>query len=77
MSGHPEFHVLTRDGDASREVEEAVRTIGTPEQAGLHRYFFVSRAHQTVVMTQSPDAPLARSLRGREGWREPGDEAVA
>jgi hypothetical protein len=68
-SGH---HVLVRSGDASAEVERALRNLGSPERAGLHRYFYVSRADQTVVMTLAPDAPLAVRLRGEAGWTEPG-----
>ena len=67
------YHVLTCDGDALREVNDALRSIGTPESAGLYRHFFVTRANQTVVMTTGPEAPLAAALRRRPGWREPTD----
>lgn len=66
------YHVLTKDGDALTEVDEAVRSLGSPEKAGLHRHFFVTRANQTVVMAHSPDAPIATFLRDRPGWKEPG-----
>jgi hypothetical protein len=66
------FHVLVRTGDASPEVESALRDLGSPARAGLHRYFYVSRANQTVVMTLAPDAPLAVRLRKVAGWSEPG-----
>lgn len=65
------YHVLTCHGDALREVEDALRSIGTPEEAGLFRHFFVTRANQTVVMATGEDAPIAKALRGRAGWREP------
>ena len=66
-----EYHVLTRDGDATMDVEAALR--GMPDgKGGLHRYFYVSRANQTVVMTMSASSPIADALRRRDGWREPG-----
>lgn len=73
-------HVLVRRGDASAEVEGVLKEIraagGTPEAAGFLRYFFVTRAEQTVVMTASRESPLAAALRGRKGWSEPGDEPL-
>jgi hypothetical protein len=70
MERLPEYHVLTREGDATGEVESVVRDLGSPESAGLHRCFFVSRARQTVVMVRGLDSPLAVRLRAM-GWSEP------
>lgn len=72
MTGSPEYHVLTKAGDATQEVEVAVRELGPPERSGLHRFFFVARANQTVVMTVDSESPLANLLRVRAGWMEPG-----
>ncbi|MQA89628.1 MAG: hypothetical protein GEU90_05270 [Gemmatimonas sp.] len=66
-----EYHVLTKSGDASAEIEEAVKALGTRENAGLHRYYYVKRANQTVVMASGVDSPIARVLRERAGWKEP------
>jgi hypothetical protein len=65
--------VLTRAGDASAEIDQLVRSLGSAEAAGLHRLFYVELARQTVVMTISRDSPLAVALRSRRGWSEPGD----
>jgi hypothetical protein len=65
--------VLIKAGDASAEIDQLVRSIGSAEAAGLHRVFFVELARQTVVMTISPESPLALALRGRRGWSEPRD----
>lgn len=73
MSASQTYHVLVCDGDCLGEVDEALKSIGSPGEAGLHRHFFVTRANQTVVMTTDADAPLARALRDRPGWREPTD----
>ena len=70
------YHVLTRDGDGTGEIEAALRTAGSPQSAGLHKYFYVARANQTVVMATSPDAAIAVALRGLPGWREPVDDDV-
>jgi hypothetical protein len=64
-------HVLIKNGDASREVDEAVRALGSPAAAGLDRHFFVTRANQTVVMAASSTAPIVRVLLGGAGWLEP------
>jgi hypothetical protein len=72
MTGPLEYHVLTKRGDAQQEVERIIATVGDSQKAGLHRYFFVSRANQTVVMTAAADTPLARALRSAGGWAEPG-----
>lgn len=67
------FHVLTARGDATEQVDSAVREIGSAEAAGLHRVFFVSRADQTVVMTRTADSELAVALRRVGGWEEPAE----
>ena len=71
------FHVLTRDGDGCAEVVEILRTLeagGTSrEAAGFAKCLYVTRAEQTVVMVRDRASPLAAELRGRPGWREPGD----
>jgi hypothetical protein len=73
-------HVLTRDGDGTADVEAALSRLAargvTREVAGLHKQMYVTRADQTVVMVSSPGAPLAEELRGRPGWREPGDRPL-
>lgn len=70
-------HVFTRRGDASAEVEGLLREFraggGTPEEAGFVRYFYVTRAEQTVVLVASREAPFAVRLRALAGWQEPGD----
>jgi hypothetical protein len=70
-------HVFTRAGDACAEVDEALRALAargvTREAAGYVKCMHVTRAEQTVVMITTRDAPLAAELRGRPGWREPGD----
>lgn len=75
MTPTPGYHVLIKQGDASAEVEAALVRLGSPADAGLHRYFFVSRADQTVVMAAAPDAPLAALLRAGRGWSEPSNVA--
>ena len=65
------YHVLTKDGDGTVEVAEVLRRIDDGK-GGLYRYFYVSRANQTVVMTENSSSPLAELLRSRGGWREPG-----
>jgi hypothetical protein len=72
MGGGGEYHVFTRIGDATAEIEALVQQIGSAEAAGLHRCYFVSRANQTVVMTTDAAAPIARHLRHHHGWIEPG-----
>ncbi|MGH7457774.1 MAG: hypothetical protein ACREKN_01660 [Longimicrobiaceae bacterium] len=71
-----EFHVLVKKGDAEAEVESALAELaagGTPPQeSGLHKVTYVTRARQTVVMVDDRDAPLTRALRERAGWDEPG-----
>ena len=74
------YHVLTRSGDGTAEVDAALARLETRgisgEAAGYHKHFFVTRADQTVLMVSEPDAPLAAELRGKPGWREPGDRPV-
>ncbi|HEX8905834.1 MAG TPA: hypothetical protein VF771_13370 [Longimicrobiaceae bacterium] len=69
-------HVLTKRGDATAEVDAALRALaarGVPREAsGLHKVLHVTRAGQTVAMVARRDCPLAAELRGR-GWSEPGD----
>lgn len=68
----PSYHVFTRRGDARAEVDGILRELGvTPERGGLHKYLFVTKADQTVVMVSGADAPLAAALRERRGWLEP------
>ena len=74
------YHVLTRDGDGCTEVDEALRHLesdGTSrEAAGFIKCLYVTRAEQTVVMVRDRACPLAAELRGRRGWREPGDTSL-
>lgn len=71
MEGSVEYHVLTRRGDALSDIEREVSRLGSREAAGLHRYFYVSRANQTVVMATHADAPIAKALRALPAWDEP------
>ncbi len=75
------YHVFTKRGDALHEVEGAVAALkarGTPrEAAGMYKGMYVTRADQTVVMTESAESPLALELRGLPGWSEPGDRPLA
>lgn len=72
----PMHHVLTRTGDARAEVDRALdalkRAHGPDVDAGFHKYVYVTKADMTVVMLHSPDGLLARALRERPGWTEPG-----
>jgi hypothetical protein len=72
MGNVSDYHILIRQGDASAEIEQLLREAGPNEPTGLRRYYYVSRANQTIVMTTDANAPIARRLREREGWREPG-----
>lgn len=71
-----EFHVLTRRGDARPEVDRALEALkkerGAEAETGFHKYMYVTKAEITVVMVESPEAPLAAALRARPGWTEPG-----
>lgn len=64
-------YIMTKLGDATAEVEAALREVGSADEAGLHRYFFVTRAGQTVVMAAGRDAPIALTLRRTGGWEQP------
>lgn len=72
----PEYHVFTRRGDSRAEVDRALaelkRAHGPEVDAGFHKYMFVTKADMTVVMVASADSLLARALRERPGWTEPG-----
>lgn len=74
------YHVFTKPGDAVREVEaalQALRARGVSKQdAGLYKCMYVTRADQTVLMTESRDTALAAEMRARGGWEEPGDRAI-
>ena len=73
----PVYHVFTKPGDVLHELEAAIAALASRgvarEAAGMYRGMYVTRADQTVVMTESRDSPLAIELRGVPGWREPGD----
>jgi hypothetical protein len=75
------YHVFVKPGDALADVEAAVAALASRgvarEQAGLYRAMYVSRADQTVAMTESSDSPLAGELRSRTGWTEPADPPQA
>jgi hypothetical protein len=70
-------HVFTKGGDACAEVDDALRALAARgvarDASGYVKCMHVTRAEQTVVMITTRDAPLAAELRGRPGWREPGD----
>lgn len=72
----PEYHVLIRPGDARPEVDRALEALkrerGADADLGFHKYMYVTRAEQTVVMVSGPDAPVAVALRTGKGWTEPG-----
>jgi hypothetical protein len=71
------FHVFIKDGDALAEVDGALRALAargvSREASGFAKYMHVVQAKQTVVMVESRESPLSAELRGRPGWREPGD----
>lgn len=71
------YHVLTKSGDATAEVDDALRALEargvSREASGFHKVLHVTRAEQTVVMVARRDSPLAAELRARRGWGEPGD----
>lgn len=70
------LHVLTHRGDARAEVDrvlaELKREHGADAPLGFGKYMFVTKADSTVVMVDGADSPLARALRARGGWAEPG-----
>lgn len=68
----PELPVFIKRGDARGEVDRLLAELGaTPAEAGFHKYLFVTKADQTVVMVASRSSPIAGALRGRAGWVEP------
>jgi hypothetical protein len=74
------YHVFIKAGDSVREVEAALaalkgRGVGR-DGAGLYKCMYVTRANQTVLMTETPHTPLAAEMRGRPGWMEPGDRPL-
>lgn len=76
----PQHHVHIKRGDATPEVEAALARLQarglSREAAGFHKVLFVTRADQTVLMTEGRDSALSAELRGKPGWVEPGDEAL-
>jgi hypothetical protein len=68
------YHIFVKAGDATAEVEGVLRQLGagTAVSKGLHKLLYVTRADQTVVFLHDAGAEVARALRGRPGWREPG-----
>ncbi|HEX2210630.1 MAG TPA: hypothetical protein VHG93_23315 [Longimicrobium sp.] len=74
------YHVFIKPGDGVREVEAALDALKkrgvSRHQAGLYRCMFVTRANQTVLMTETRETPLAAEMRGRPGWTEPGDRSL-
>ena len=72
----PLYPVFIARGDARAEVDRLVASIApTPAAAGFHKYFYVAKADQTVVMATGRDAPLAAALRARREWTEPVEPA--
>lgn len=75
------YHVFVKTGDALHELQavvDALKARGLArEEAGLYKGMYVTRADQTVVMTESAGSPLAGELRARAGWTEPGDRPLA
>jgi len=72
----PEYHVLIHRGDALAEVDRVLEALkrerGADADLGFHKYMYVTRAEQTVVMVSGPDSPVAVALRAGKGWTEPG-----
>lgn len=68
----PEHPIFIRRGDARIEVDRLIAELGvSPADAGLHKYLYVAKADQTVVMVVGRSSPLANALRGRPDWSEP------
>ncbi|HEX8392299.1 MAG TPA: hypothetical protein VF665_08100 [Longimicrobium sp.] len=71
------FHIMIKPGDALAEVDRALAALQSRgvsnDDAGFHKYMFVTQAKQTVLMVTTRQAPLAAELRGKPGWTEPGD----
>lgn len=74
------YHVFIKAGDSVAEVEAALDALKgrgvTRTDAGLYKCMYVTRANQTVLMTETRDTALAAEMRGRPGWTEPGDQAL-
>ena len=74
------YHVFTKQGDATPEVEAVLASLKTQgigkDACGMYKCMYVTRAGQTVLMTETRDTPLAREMRGRPGWMEPGDKEL-
>ncbi|HEX5872047.1 MAG TPA: hypothetical protein VFY65_16575 [Longimicrobium sp.] len=74
------YHVFIKAGDSVREVETALDALKkrgiSRQEAGLYKCMYVTRANQTVLITESRDTALASEMRGRPGWVEPGDKAL-
>jgi hypothetical protein len=74
------YHVFIKSGDSVREVEAALDALKgrgvSRDGAGLYKCMYVTRANQTVLMTETRDTALAAEMRGRPGWMEPGDQAL-
>jgi hypothetical protein len=69
------FHVFVKAGDATAELQNALRELRlSEEKAGIHRHLFVTRANQSVVMVRDLDAPIVSLLR-RSGWSQPADDS--
>ena len=68
----PVFPVFVARGDARAAVDRLLKTLApTPMAAGFHKYFYVAKADQTVVLATGRDTPLAGALRDRPEWTEP------
>ena len=66
------YPVFVARGDSRAEVDRLLKELApSPHTAGFHKYFYVAKADQTVVMTLGRETPLALALRGRGGWIEP------
>jgi len=70
-----EYPVFIKRGDARAEVDQLLAELRTKygEATGFHKFLYVTRAEQTVVMITDRSSPLAAALRGRRGWSEPGE----
>jgi hypothetical protein len=70
-----EYPVFIKRGDARAEVDQLLAELRAAhgDDTGFHKYLFVTRAEQTVVMLTDREGPLAEALRGRRGWSEPGE----
>ena len=72
----PALPVFIARGDARAEVARLLKTLApSPAAAGFHKYFYVAKADQTVVMATGRETPLAAALRARPEWSEPVEPA--